>query len=146
MNSSTSDEPVNGSNCIQVGGVIIQGGGCQCPPGLTSSYDAFITHVFCSVQTEYSPNDPWNISNNGSLPISGSTAVDSQTVSVSGVVQLAISFALSMILVWIIRCASSCCRQQEQQQYANQWTGYVPHSNSCSRSSFYAFFPSVVVY
>ncbi len=98
------------SGCIAVGGTPVASGACLCPYGLTSGYDALVSGVFCSIPSQYGDVE-YKTSTNSSETGSEEFPI---VVTLSGAIQLIVSFALSMLLVCIVRRASRCCRKTSQ--------------------------------
>lgn len=123
--SSTIDPTTD--PCITAGGVSQENGTCTCPEGWTSAYDAFVTNVFCNVQTEYSTT--LVPGGNGTSPIDTELPV-SQTVSFLGVVQLIVLFLVSMVLVCVCRGVLRCCRRKPEFDFPTLHSHqrfYTPH-------------------
>lgn len=108
FSSVTSSITTNSDSCLISGGVREVTGGCTCAPGWTSSYDALLTNVFCTVPTEYSTTAaPGNFE---TTPVSSDSSIK-HSVTFFGVVQLVILFCISMLVVCVFRGAVRCCRQ-----------------------------------
>ena len=104
-NSSSTVPP-----CESAGGSLTSSGGCLCQPGYTSSYDAYETLLFCTIHTEYSPN---NSTMNSSGSDSGNTQVI-YAVSLSGIIQCVVVFGLCMFVVCGCRGLwTSCCKKDK---------------------------------
>ena len=93
------------SNCFAVGGQLSATGMCDCPSGLTSSYDAVMTGVYCTIPSEYSPDKENGTSNSDTAAITG----DGMSVTLCGIVQLLIVYAACMVLVCVLRSLLSGC-------------------------------------
>jgi hypothetical protein len=118
---STSQELI--SKCIAVGGTPLSTGACLCPYGLSSEYDAMVSGDFCSI-----PNQYGDIGNDTSMNSTESNFTDAPiTVTLSGVIQLAVSFALSMVLVCIVRKTCSCCNKKSQSYGSNSYRTNEPY-------------------
>ena len=106
--NSTASANSGTSPCIQAGGTTSSSGGCICPSGWTSPYDAYITGRFCTIFTEYSPvegtgNSTGNTTTNRVPP--------QNVVGISGIIQSVIVFAISMLVVCVFRSLLTKCNR-----------------------------------
>ena len=111
--------------CKTVGGTVLLTGSCLCPEGLSSPYDAMITGNFCSIPSQYSDTANKSSSNSSESSVSGSNV----SVTMSGIIQLIITFLIAMLLVCLARKSIRCCRRKDTP---------VP-TNSCRTTDQYWF-------
>jgi hypothetical protein len=103
------------SNCKAVGGIYLPNGGCDCPLGTSSTYDAIVTGLFCTIETEHATavNETFA---NGTQNKMSSDSVPGLSIGLSGVVQFLVSFSISMLLVCVIRKLFECCKRESDNQ------------------------------
>jgi hypothetical protein len=90
-------------------------GGCDCPPGTISTYDAIITGLFCTIETEYATAVNETVANDTQNKMF-TDSVQALSIGVSGVVQFLVSFSISMLLVCVIRKLFECCKRERDNQ------------------------------
>lgn len=107
----------NMTSCTAAGGSIVMNGICSCPTGFSSTYDAFVSGIYCSVPVEHTPT---NTDNSSSSDSQGTSFHES--ITTSGIIQLAVIFSISMLLVCLLRKIWPYCRRDNTYSHPSQWS------------------------
>lgn len=101
-------------SCISAGGTWGATCVCECPPGYTSSYDAYVTNEFCTIPVEYSPaihGANGSFLNQTSEDSGGERAsLRALPIGISGMLQLLVVFGFCMCVVGSVR---KMCRKAD---------------------------------